>query len=156
MKLALYNEQVRTAPWIFMISSLCFCAGLVVTLRMFHGELDQVKKEEPVLLRGVNIVKKLGFPDVIMPGKNSHISPCHSFFACHVNSVITSANLQRKGKCAFAGDFRNDLYLTLCKGEFEKGSKTAGKNIEVHVIVVDKESTIIPVRAGASWSRLFR
>ena len=43
--------------------------GLVVTLRTFHGELDQVKKEEPVLLRGVNIVKKLGFPDVIMPGK---------------------------------------------------------------------------------------
>ena len=42
--------------------------GLVVTLRMFHGDLDQVKKEEPVLLRGVNVVKKLGFPDVIMPG----------------------------------------------------------------------------------------
>ena len=35
---------------------------------MFHGDLDQVKKEEPVLLRGVNVVKKLGFPDVIMPG----------------------------------------------------------------------------------------
>ena len=46
---------------------------------------------------------------------------------------------------AFSGDFRNDLYLTLCKGEFEKGSKTAGKNIEVHVIVVDKDSQIVPV-----------
>ena len=46
-----------------------FITGLVVTLRMFHGELEQVKKEEPVLLRGVNVVKKLGFPDVIMPGK---------------------------------------------------------------------------------------
>ena len=44
------------------------------------------------------------------------------------------------------GDFRNDLYLTLCKGEFEKGSKTAGKNIEVHVIVIDKESQIVQVK----------
>jgi len=33
---------------------------------------------------------------------------------------------------------RNDLFLTLVKGEFEKGAKTASKNIEVRVIVVDK------------------
>ncbi len=43
-------------------------AGMVVTLRMFHKELKRVRKEEPVLTRGINVVRKLGFADIIMPG----------------------------------------------------------------------------------------
>lgn len=33
---------------------------------------------------------------------------------------------------------RNDLYLTLSRGEFERGSKSAAKNIEVRVSVIDR------------------
>ena len=43
---------------------------------------------------------------------------------------------------SFSGDLRNDLYLTLVRGEFERGSKTAGKNIEVRVVVLDSEGNI--------------
>ncbi len=42
---------------------------------MFHGDLEQVRREEPVLLRGVNVTKKLGFADVIMPGECDVIVP---------------------------------------------------------------------------------
>jgi hypothetical protein len=35
---------------------------------MLHGDLEKVKKEEPLLLKGAAITRKLGFSDVIMPG----------------------------------------------------------------------------------------
>ena len=42
--------------------------------------------------------------------------------------------------------FRNDLYLTLERGEFERGGKSTGKNIEVCVMVVRDEGRVLEVR----------
>jgi len=67
-----------------------------VSLRILHGELSQVREENPLLFKNICLTKKLGFSDVIMPG-----------------------------------DIRNDLYLKLERGEFERGGKSTGKNIEV-------------------------
>lgn len=36
------------------------------------------------------------------------------------------------------GDVRNDLYLTLISGEFNKGSKSTDKNVEVTVSNIKK------------------
>lgn len=77
---------------------------------MLHGELNQIKEDNPLLFKNVSLTNKLGFPDVIMPG-----------------------------------DVRNDLYLTLEKGEFERGGKSTGKNIEVTVVVLDSDKKIIKV-----------
>ncbi|XP_061114402.1 dedicator of cytokinesis protein 3-like [Conger conger] len=82
--------------------------GLIVSLQLLRGEMDQVRREIPAIFnRGVAIARKLGFPDVIMPG-----------------------------------DTRNDLYLTLERGEFERGGKSVQKNIEVmlYVLYADGES----------------
>ncbi|XP_037792049.1 dedicator of cytokinesis protein 4-like [Penaeus monodon] len=78
--------------------------GLVVSVKVVHGELEQATKENPLLLKNVCVTKKLGFSDVIMPG-----------------------------------DVRNDLYVTLNNGDFEKGGKTVGKNIEVTVLALDSD-----------------
>ncbi|XP_042209941.1 dedicator of cytokinesis protein 3-like isoform X4 [Homarus americanus] len=78
--------------------------GLVVSVKVVHGELEQATKENPLLLKNVCITKKLGFSDVIMPG-----------------------------------DVRNDLYVTLNSGEFERGGKSVSKNIEVTVLTLDAE-----------------
>ncbi|XP_035238062.1 dedicator of cytokinesis protein 3-like [Anguilla anguilla] len=76
--------------------------GLIVSLQLLRGEMDQVRREIPAIFnRGVAITRKLGFPDVIMPG-----------------------------------DTRNDLYLTLERGEFERGGKSVQKNIEVTVYLL--------------------
>ncbi|XP_074619689.1 dedicator of cytokinesis protein 1-like isoform X2 [Acropora palmata] len=85
-------------------------SGILVSLRVFQGDLDKVQHENPLLLpKGIPIVRKLGFPDVIMPG-----------------------------------DIRNDLYVTVEKGEFEKGSgKTTSKNVEVSMCVVGPKGKII-------------
>ncbi|XP_066601007.1 dedicator of cytokinesis protein 3 isoform X2 [Prorops nasuta] len=78
--------------------------GIVVSLRMLHGELSQVRGEYPLLFKNICLTRKLGFSDVIMPG-----------------------------------DVRNDLYLKLERGEFERGGKSSGKNIEVTILVLDWE-----------------
>ncbi|XP_073976678.1 dedicator of cytokinesis spg isoform X2 [Rhodnius prolixus] len=82
--------------------------GIILSLRVFHGELAQIREENQLLLKNIGATKKLGFPDVIMPG-----------------------------------DVRNDLYLTLEKGEFERGGKSTGKNIEVTVQVLDLQGNPI-------------
>lgn len=84
--------------------------GVMISVKMLHGELRIIKEENPLLFKNVCLTSKLGFPDVIMPG-----------------------------------DVRNDLYLNLDKGEFERGGKSTGKNIEVAVVVLDSEKNIIKV-----------
>ncbi|KAK6177339.1 hypothetical protein SNE40_015458 [Patella caerulea] len=42
------------------------------------------------------------------------------------------------------GEVRNDLYITICSAEFERGSKKAAKNVEVDVTVYDEGGHIIP------------
>lgn len=53
------------------------------------------------------------------------------------------------GICEFshdiAGDVRNDIYVTLEHGQFEKGSKRAERNVEVAVEVIDGNGKTIPV-----------
>lgn len=87
-----------------------FWLGIVVSLKMLHGELSQVREENPLVFKNICLTSKLGFADVIMPG-----------------------------------DVRNDLYLLLEKGEFERGGKSTGKNIEVSILVIDGDKNILEV-----------
>ena len=49
--------------------------------------------------------------------------------------------------CA-SGDVRNDIYVTLEHGQFEKGSKRAERNVEVSIEVIDGNGKTIPVSTG--------
>ncbi|XP_014256869.1 dedicator of cytokinesis protein 3 isoform X2 [Cimex lectularius] len=99
--------------------------GIVISLRVLHGELAQVREENPLLLKNITLTKKLGFPDVIMPG-----------------------------------DVRNDLYITLERGEFERGGKSTGKNIEVSLMVLDAHGNPIDDcvwgASGTEGSHMYR
>lgn len=46
----------------------------------------------------------------------------------------------------FTGDVRNDLYLTLERGDFERGGKSVQKNVEVTVYVIYANGEILQVR----------
>ena len=46
------------------------------------------------------------------------------------------------------GDVRNDIYITLETGQFEKGHKRAERNVEVAIEVVDGAGKTIPVRVN--------
>lgn len=45
------------------------------------------------------------------------------------------------------GDVRNDIYVTLVQGDFDKGSKTTPKNVEVTMSVYDEDGKKLEVRA---------
>ncbi|XP_062488155.1 dedicator of cytokinesis protein 2-like isoform X2 [Pezoporus occidentalis] len=64
----------------------------------------------------------------------------------HPHLVDCSTVLARKlgyPEVIMPGDVRNDIYVTLVQGEFDKGSKKTQKNVEVTVCVCDKEGHVL-------------
>lgn len=49
-----------------------------------------------------------------------------------------------------AGEMRNDLYITLEKGEFEKGGKSVARNVEITVYVLDIDGQVLKVKTTFS------
>lgn len=47
--------------------------GLVLSLKLLNGDLAQLQQESPLLFKNLAITHKLGFSDVIMPGKSTFI-----------------------------------------------------------------------------------
>ncbi|XP_074866180.1 dedicator of cytokinesis protein 2 [Carettochelys insculpta] len=84
--------------------------GLWVTMKMLIGDMSQIRKDYPHLVDRTTVVaRKLGFPEIIMPG-----------------------------------DIRNDIYVTLTTGDFDKYNKTTQRNVEVIMCVCDEEGKVIP------------
>ncbi|CAB1319740.1 unnamed protein product [Coregonus sp. 'balchen'] len=83
--------------------------GLFVTLKLLPGDLSQVRKDYPHFVdRTTAIVRKMGFPEIILPGY-----------------------------------VRNDIYVTLLQGEFDRGKKTSPKNVEVMLSVLDDDGNLM-------------
>uniref|UniRef100_A0A8C8S564 Dedicator of cytokinesis 2 n=1 Tax=Pelusios castaneus TaxID=367368 RepID=A0A8C8S564_9SAUR len=79
--------------------------SLWVTMKMLVGDMSQIRKDYPHLVDRTTVVaRKLGFPEIIMPG-----------------------------------DIRNDIYVTLATGDFDKYNKTTQRNVEVIMCVCDEE-----------------
>ncbi|XP_069850102.1 dedicator of cytokinesis protein 2, partial [Dipodomys merriami] len=84
--------------------------GLWVTMKMLVGDLTQIRKDYPHLVDRTTVVaRKLGFPEIIMPG-----------------------------------DVRNDIYITLLQGDFDKYNKTSQRNVEVIVCVCSEDGKTLP------------
>lgn len=48
-----------------------FFLGLIVSLQLFRGDLDALRRENQTLFNGaVTLTRKLGFPDIILPGRS--------------------------------------------------------------------------------------
>lgn len=44
--------------------------GLAVSLQLLHGDIEQIRREyTSIFTHGVSITRKLGFSNIIMPGK---------------------------------------------------------------------------------------
>eukprot|EP00064_Thunnus_orientalis_P009322 superscaffoldBa00001176_g9345 len=85
--------------------------GLFVTLKLLPGDLAQVRKDYSHFVdRSTAIVRKMGFPEIILPG-----------------------------------NVRNDIYVTLLQGEFDRGKKKTPKNVEVILSVHDDEGNPMEV-----------
>lgn len=47
--------------------------------------------------------------------------------------------------CSPKGDVRNDIYVTLVQGDFDKGNKTRHKNVEMIMSVYDEDGKKLEV-----------
>ena len=63
---------------------------------------------------------------------------------------MTPHNTTHRMGCRVAGDVRNDIYVTLIHGEFDKGKKKTPKNVEVTMSVYDEEGGLLEVRGVPS------
>ncbi|KAL0616847.1 Dedicator of cytokinesis protein 1 [Plecturocebus cupreus] len=61
--------------------------------------------------------------------------------------LLTSGDLPTSASqiAGITGDVRNDIYVTLVQGDFDKGSKTTAKNVEVTVSVYDEDGKRLEV-----------
>nr|XP_025974743.1 dedicator of cytokinesis protein 2-like [Dromaius novaehollandiae] len=131
--------------------------GFWVSLKMLWGDLSQVRKDHPHLVdRSTVVARKLGYPEVIMPGKRDAVHGHGAGPAGRPGSSTCSSTAlawrippRSPGLTGFParlllGDVRNDIYLTLVQGEFDKGSKKTQKNVEVTVCVCDEAGSVVP------------
>lgn len=47
---------------------------------------------------------------------------------------------------SIAGEVRNDIYVTLERGEFEKGGKSVARNVEVVVYLLGGDGQVLKVK----------
>ncbi|XP_035754393.1 dedicator of cytokinesis protein 2-like, partial [Egretta garzetta] len=107
--ISLFQAHKKAAQTIMQRIQEEMGARFWVSLKMLWGDLSQVRKDHPHLVdRSTVVARKLGYPEVIMPG-----------------------------------DVRNDIYLTLVQGEFDKGNKKTQKNVEVTVCVCDESGSVV-------------
>ncbi|KAF5308725.1 hypothetical protein FQR65_LT06086 [Abscondita terminalis] len=101
--------------------------ALFVSLKLLHGDLKQVKSEV--------FIKQFLMSDVFkVREENPHL-------------ILGNISIARKmgfPEVILPGDVRNDLYLTIINGEFNKGNKTSEKNVEVVVKVCNEKGVAIP------------
>ena len=76
---------------------------------------------------------------MILPGEGRGFVAVATVYV-HVNFALLLLLL-----LLFTGRDRNDIYLTLEYGQFEKGSKRAERNVEIAIAVCDKDGKVIPV-----------
>ncbi|KAJ7422885.1 dedicator of cytokinesis protein 2-like protein [Pitangus sulphuratus] len=85
-----------------------------------------------------------------------HFIPVHlvaadsDFLHNMIRKAVEGKDINHKGQ----GDVRNDIYLTLVQGEFDKGNKKTQKNVEVTVCVCDEAGSVVQnvIQAGAGDS----
>uniref|UniRef100_A0A8C3JRM8 Dedicator of cytokinesis 2 n=1 Tax=Calidris pygmaea TaxID=425635 RepID=A0A8C3JRM8_9CHAR len=103
------TDIIKGKIFIFLTMNVIYffflLTGLWVTVKMLVGDVIQTRKDYPHLVDRTTVVaRKLGFPEIIMPG-----------------------------------DIRNDIYITLLYGDFDKYNKTTQRNVEVIMCVCDEE-----------------
>ncbi|XP_052125383.1 dedicator of cytokinesis protein 4 isoform X2 [Frankliniella occidentalis] len=113
------------------------------TIKVFQGEEKDFYQLHEL------IIKKQSNKYNVLSGQNYGIGVSLKFLHGELSQVqeenpLLFKNISLTKKLGFSdvimpGDIRNDLYLTLERGEFERGGKSTAKNIEVTILVLDSD-----------------
>lgn len=96
-----------------------FFSGLIISLQLLRGDMEQVRRENPMIFnRGVSVTRKLGFPDVIMPGKHNNSN--HKILVIFFFHVL----LKQTSKMLYWKKIKNIgviLFVTTCQLQIQSG-----------------------------------
>ncbi|MGH0122521.1 UNVERIFIED_CONTAM: hypothetical protein FKN15_049335 [Acipenser sinensis] len=123
------------------------------------------KKEPPVLasthhlfvqmksLMSSNLGEELEVFFSLYDSRENHPIRCNTeneWYQIQEN-IIRKVNARYNLTGSNAGEMRNDLYITMERGEFEKGGKSVARNVEITVYVLDIDGQILKnyVSAGS-------
>lgn len=134
-----YRSKSKFSLYI-VLSLLVISSGLFVTLKLLPGDLSQVLKDYPHFVdRSTAVVRKMGFPEIILPGVYSS-GVWGAWRRC-----VFDAGGRDLPSCPI-GNVRNDIYVTLLQGEFDRGKKKTPKNVEVLLSVHDENGNPVEVQ----------
>ncbi|CAB0036454.1 unnamed protein product [Trichogramma brassicae] len=114
------------------------------TFKVCQGDEKEFHQLHEMLIRGQKCSPLPGQPNygIVLSLKFLH----GELNQVHGDHPLLFKNICLTKKLGFSdvimpGDVRNDLYLKLERGDFERGGKSTGKNIEVTLTVLDAEGT---------------
>ncbi|TRY98030.1 hypothetical protein DNTS_013904 [Danionella cerebrum] len=107
-----------------ILFSVRFSLPLPHSLLRLAGVLSRLALDDAILHRQLNISRF-----------SPRVAGENDFLQNVINKVIAAKEVNHKGQ----GDVRNDIYVTLVQGDFDKGSKTTPKNVEVTMSVHDED-----------------
>ncbi|XP_076362645.1 dedicator of cytokinesis protein 3-like isoform X4 [Tachypleus tridentatus] len=112
--------------------------GIILSLRLLHGDLSQLHQENPLLFRNLTITFKRGFSDVIMPGNVRN----------DIYLRLEKADFERGGKST-AKNIEATVILVSANGKFLEGSVSPGAG---HENVTEYHSLVLYHNNCPRWS----
>uniref|UniRef100_A0A8C9LG95 DOCKER domain-containing protein n=1 Tax=Pavo cristatus TaxID=9049 RepID=A0A8C9LG95_PAVCR len=113
-------------------------------VRVGHMELKDGKKHTCGLRRPFGVAV-MDITDIIhgklLPGDLAQVQKDFSHLVDRSTAVARKMGFP---EIILPGDVRNDIYVTLIQGEFDKGKKKTPKNVEVTMSVHDEDATLQP------------
>ncbi|KAB0402062.1 hypothetical protein E2I00_004446 [Balaenoptera physalus] len=103
---------------------------------IINGKVDDEDKQHFIPFQPLALDDAIRHKPLNMSSRFSpRVAGENDFLQTVINKVIAAKEVNHKGQ----GDVRNDIYVTLVQGDFDKGSKTTAKNVEVTVSVYDED-----------------
>uniref|UniRef100_A0A8B9UPH6 Dedicator of cytokinesis 5 n=1 Tax=Anas zonorhyncha TaxID=75864 RepID=A0A8B9UPH6_9AVES len=109
---------------------------------IIHGKVDDEEKQHFIPFHKVNItllILGLWVSLKLLPGDLAQVQKDFSHLVDRSTAVARKMGFP---EIILPGDVRNDIYVTLVQGEFDKGKKKTPKNVEVTMSVHDEDGNL--------------
>uniref|UniRef100_A0A8B9CTY9 Dedicator of cytokinesis 5 n=1 Tax=Anser brachyrhynchus TaxID=132585 RepID=A0A8B9CTY9_9AVES len=106
---------------------------------IIHGKVDDEEKVHPISVNVTLLFVGLWVSLKLLPGDLAQVQKDFSHLVDRSTAVARKMGFP---EIILPGDVRNDIYVTLVQGEFDKGKKKTPKNVEVTMSVHDEDGNL--------------
>uniref|UniRef100_A0A663MEE6 Dedicator of cytokinesis 5 n=1 Tax=Athene cunicularia TaxID=194338 RepID=A0A663MEE6_ATHCN len=106
---------------------------------IIHGKVDDEEKQHFIPFHATFLFLGLWVSLKLLPGDLAQVQKDFSHLVDRSTAVARKMGFP---EIILPGDVRNDIYVTLIQGEFDKGKKKTPKNVEVTMSVHDEDGNL--------------